>query len=106
MVKIINVYNSGSEEYIEITNQGTAAADLSGWHVFGSKDRDDHSDDYFFPAGFVLAPGISVILYSGEGGTDSPPGHIYWTRKNVWNNDGETVYLYDAGGIEIDLYNY
>ena len=105
-VRIVKAYNSGKKEYVEITNHGNAPQDMSGWHVFGSKDRDDSSDDYYFPAGFALAPGASVRLHSGQDGVDAPPNDIYWTTRNVWNNDGETVYLWDSQGNQVHSYSY
>ncbi len=39
-------------------------------------------------------------------GADAPPGDIYWTTKNVWNNDGETVYLWDGEGKVVSEYRY
>lgn len=105
-IVIITVYNKGKSEYVEIANQGDEAVDMSGWHLYGSRDDQSLADDYFFPSGFVLQAGQSVRLHSGEGGTDSPPTDIYWTEKPVWNNGGETVYLRDAAGNLVAEYSY
>ncbi|MDH7486334.1 MAG: lamin tail domain-containing protein [Anaerolineae bacterium] len=105
-IVIIAVYNKGKAEYVEIANQGHEAVDMSGWHLYGSRDDQSLADDYFFPTGFVLQAGQSVRLHSGEGGTDSPPTDIYWTEKTVWRNDGETVYLRDAAGNLVAEYTY
>lgn len=101
-IRIVAVYNSGRKEYIELLNQGTADQDLSGWSVTGSKG----DERYTFPGGYVLVAAGRVRLHSGQDGVDAPPGDIYWTDKNVWNNDGETVFLWDAQGAEAHRYNY
>ena len=105
-IVIITVYNKGKSEYVEIANQGDEAVDMSGWHLYGSRDDQSLADDYFFPSGFVLQAGQSVRLHSGEGGTDSPPTDIYWTEKTVWNNTGEIVYLRDATDNLVAEYAY
>ncbi len=101
-VRISGIYNSGRQEYIEITNHGTATQDMNGWSVSGSKG----DERYTFPVGYVLASGASVRLHSDQGGTDAPPADIYWTDKNVWNNDCETAYLWNAQGAEVDRYTW
>lgn len=102
-VKIVKVYNKGTKEYVEITNGGLAAQDMSEWSVSGSKG----DDRFWFPAGFVLEPGATVRLHSGDDGVDSAPSDLYWSRgKPVWNNSGETVYLWDADGKLVSEYGY
>jgi hypothetical protein len=101
-VRIVKCYNSGYQEYVEIVNQGGSSQDMGGWSVSGSKG----DERYTFPAGYVLAVGATVRLHSGQEGVDAPPNDIYWTTKTVWNNKGETVYLWDAGGAEVSRYSY
>ena len=96
------MFNSGRKEYVEIANRGTADQDMSGWSVTGSKG----DERYTFPPGYVLAAGAVVRLHSGQNGVDAPPADIYWTTKNVWNNKGETVYLWDSQGNLVDTYSY
>jgi len=101
-VRILEVYNYSTIEYVRLANQGTAAQDMGGWSVSGSKG----DERYVFPGGYVLAAGAGVRLHSGTGGVDAPPADIYWTTKNVWNNDGETVYLWNAQSAQVDSYSY
>jgi competence protein ComEC len=101
-VVIVKVFNSGRQEYVEIVNQGSAPQNLGGWTVSGSKGP----ETFRFPDGYVLEAGANVRLHSGENGVDAPPTDIYWTVKNVWNNDGETVYLKDTQGNLVDEYKY
>jgi hypothetical protein len=81
-------------EWVQIKNDGTAPAELTGW---GIKDE-SASHRYFFPASFVLGPGEIVTVHTGCGvdfGTT-----LYWceTGSAVWNNDGDTVFLLDPNG--------
>jgi len=103
---IVKVYNSHSVEYVDIANQGDAAVDMSGWHVYGSRDHDSRRDDYYFPRGFTLGPGEVVRLHSGDRSTHTSGNDIHWSDQPVWNNKGETVYLADAGGNIISQYRY
>jgi len=105
-IVILKVYNSGKVEHVEIANQGDSAVALGGWHVYGSKDDQAQIDDYWFPEGFTLGPAQSVRLHSGQGGTHDPPQDIYWTEKNVWNNESETVYVADTTGTVVASLKY
>ena len=106
-IVIVKVFNSGSVEYVDIANQGDAAVDMSGWHVYGSRDHESNRDDYYFPPGFVLGPGQSVRLHSGERSTQNMGNDIYWSSEPVWRNDpGETVYIKDTAGNMVAEYTY
>jgi hypothetical protein len=88
-----------NEEYVCLENRGASAADMTGWHI-----RDAANYTYTFPA-FTLAAGAPVRLHSGSG-TDTAT-ELYWGRgQAVWNNGGDTVYLYDAGWALVDQYTY
>jgi outer membrane biosynthesis protein TonB len=101
-VVIVQVYNDHYDEHVVITNNGNAPADMSGWTVSGSRG----DETYHYPAGYTLAPGATMRLYSGKNGINNPPSAIYWTDKTVWNNDGEIVYLRNAQGSLVDDYSY
>lgn len=96
------MYNKSYKEYVQITNQGTGPQDMAGWSVSGSKG----DERYTFPGGYILQAGGVVRLHSGTDGVDTFPGDIYWTTKNVWNNKGETAYLWDAQGGQVDAYTW
>lgn len=84
-------------EWVEITNRGTAAAELTGWAL-----QDESSTNRFvFPSGFSLAPDATVRVFSGCGtaGIDA----LYWCDGDpVWTNRGDTAYLLDASGNVVD----
>jgi hypothetical protein len=78
-------------EGVTVRNGGSAAADLSGWSIHDEGDK--HT--FAFPVGYRLAPGTSVTVRSGG---PARPGELQWLNSAVWNNDGDTATLVDAGG--------
>ncbi len=91
--------NKYDEEYVCFENYGGQTAQMLGWQV-----RDETGFTYTFPA-FALPPKQSVRLHTGSG-TDTATD-VYWgLRHFVWNNAGDTVYLYDDTGTLIDQYTY
>ena len=87
-------------EWVELTNQGDQAVDLSGYTL---KDEANHI--YTFQ-GLVLAAGQKVRLYTGNGQDTSD--QLFWGlgQDTVWNNDGDTAYLRAPDGALVDLYTY
>lgn len=89
-----------NDEYVTLSNAGNRTLELSGWTV-----TDEAGAGYAFPAGTTLAPGGSLRLHTGVG-TDGD-GHYYWGRTGaVWNNDGDTVTVRDAGGNVVATRSY
>lgn len=87
-----------SGEYVCFRSYDLRPVTMTDWRV-----QDEKRHTYVFPA-FVLNPGAIVRLHSG-------PGHntgmdLYWGTGLIWNNDHDTVYLYDALGNEIAHYRY
>jgi hypothetical protein len=78
-------------EGVTVRNGGSAAADLSGWSIHDEGDK--HT--FAFPVGYRLAPGASVTVRSGG---PAHAGELQWLNSAVWNNDGDTATLVDAGG--------
>ena len=86
-------------EYVCFENRGGLTADMSGWRV---KDLADHT--YTFGS-FTLAPGALVRLRTGKG--QNTPADLYWGLSvAVWNNDHDTVLLYDRAQLLVDQYAY
>jgi hypothetical protein len=79
-------------EAVTVRNAGATPADLTGWSLH---DEAATPHTYRFPAGYTLAPGASVTIRSGG---PAGPGELTWTNQNVWNNDGDTATLVNAGG--------
>jgi hypothetical protein len=78
-------------ETVTVRNGGSSPADLTGWSIHDEGVK--HT--YRFPAGYTLAPGASVTIRSGG---PAGAGEQAWTNQNVWNNDGDTATLVNAGG--------
>lgn len=86
-------------EYVILENIGSNVLDTAGWTV-----KDSGTNIYRFRS-YKFYPGSRIILYSGRG-KDSE-GIFYWnSRGPVWNNDFDTLYLRDAEGLLINIYNY
>ncbi len=100
-VVIAEISYSGSDEWVRIENQGAAGQDMFGWTL---RDEADHV--YYFPS-TTLGPGESVRIHSGpDAPPDSPPTDYRWTTQYIWNNDGDTAYLYDNVSRLVDTYTY
>lgn len=87
-----NDHDNLDDEYIVFRNEGDDELDLTGWSV-----TDEAGHTYYFPDSFILGTGARVTLYTGAGeDTDSD---LYWGRDSaVWNNGGDTVFVYDEAG--------
>ena len=71
---------------------------MTGWLV---EDASQHRYS-FLP--FVLGARETVRLHSGPGADTATD--LYWGRGLVWNNDHDTVFLYDAVGRLVSRYVY
>ncbi|HML26061.1 MAG TPA: PGF-pre-PGF domain-containing protein, partial [Methanomethylovorans sp.] len=80
------------EEWIKIRNSGSSRVDLTGWEI---KDE-GYIHTYTFPS-FELGAGSIVTVYSSKGSNTET--ELYWGSDGfVWNDDGDTAYLYNSGG--------
>jgi endonuclease YncB( thermonuclease family) len=89
-----------NEEYICLTNQGVAPAEMEAWWL-----HDEYGWRYTFTA-FSLAAGASVRIRSGCG-SDSIED-LYWCRDEtaIWNNGGDCATLLDSQGVIVHQYCY
>jgi hypothetical protein len=80
------------QEYVKVTNSGTTAVNMKGWKI-----RDSHNyHTYYFPS-YTLKPKYTVTLRSGKG--TNTASTLYWNKYSfIWNNKGDTAYLYNAQG--------
>ena len=93
-VLITSLDCKGKPEIVVVENSGTSAQDMTGWKV---EDRGPKYT-FSFPVGFSLRAGASVELVSGASGDDTGET-IYWNKRPVWNNDGDTASLIDSSGL-------
>lgn len=89
------------EEWVCFRNKGDGAASMTGWTVV-----DEYGWTYTFPD-FTLAPGATVRVVTGCGTPTADT--LYWCKGGnsaVWNNDGDTVHLYDTARNLVAQYSY
>ena len=86
-------------EYVIFQNNNNFDINLGGWTV---KDLSTNIYDF---GKIIFKSGSNLILFSGKG-SDSE-NKLYWNSiKPIWNNDHDTLYLRDADGLIVQLYNY
>ncbi|WP_440009833.1 lamin tail domain-containing protein [Halomicrococcus sp. SG-WS-1] len=89
-----------NDEYVVFENTGSATLDCTGYTV---EDAAGHT--YAFPDGFSLDAGATVTLHTGSG-TDTA-SDLYWgSGSPIWNNSGDTVYVFDDAGTRVETYSY
>ncbi len=71
-----------------VTNGGSFPVSLDGWRL-----TDEGANHVYGFAETTLPAGGSVTIATG-----TAAGDIKWKNDNVWNNDGDTAYLYDSAG--------
>jgi micrococcal nuclease len=87
------------DEFICFQNADGNAVDLTEWYV-----KDQAGNRYAFPP-FTLAGGAYVRLHTGIGVNSSTD--LYWgSPREVWNNSGDIVYLYDKDSLLVERYQY
>lgn len=89
-----------ADERVVFRNAGGDWLDISGWRV---EDEADHS--YVFSDGTELAPGQELSLRTGDGEDDT--WNRYWGRSSqVWNDDGDVVFVSDEDDELVLEYAY
>jgi hypothetical protein len=95
-----NDFNNLNDEYVVIRNTGTVTINLANWRLHAG----DGGQTWYLPS-YGLGAGASVRVHTGYGSNGG--GHIYINRGSpVWNNTGDTGYLYDARGALASRYSY
>ncbi len=86
-------------EYVIFKNNNNLDINLGGWTV---KDLSTNIYDF---GKIIFKSGSNLTLFSGKG--SDLQNKLYWNSTiPVWNNDHDTLYLRDAGGLIVELYNY
>ncbi len=91
-------YNAGgndnenlNDEYVTFRNKCTHPLEITGWRV-----RDAGRSLYVFPS-VTVQNKTTLTLYTGTG-TDTEES-LFWNRPMaVWNNDGDTLTVFDREG--------
>nr|WP_048171952.1 lamin tail domain-containing protein [Methanosarcina sp. 2.H.A.1B.4] len=80
------------DEWVKITNRGSSPVSLTGWKI----EDDGSKHAYTFPS-CTLDSQTTATLYTGEGADTAT--ELYWgSGSPIWNNDGDTAYLFDDSG--------
>ncbi|WP_336361913.1 lamin tail domain-containing protein [Halalkalicoccus salilacus] len=96
------------EEFIELTNTGDTALDMSDWTV---RDREGGAvdargvDPVTFPDGFVLEPGESVRIVTAPGQDTDDTVHWGYDTRN-WHEDGDVIIVLDGNGEVVLRHQY
>jgi hypothetical protein len=87
-----------NNEWVQFENGGDAAVSLDGWMLT------DGYYEYEF-SGVTVEPGDTIRVYTGKG--EDTGSEVYWGYESaVWNDDGDTVYLYDDNGNQVVYEEY
>ena len=85
-------HQTPNQEYLKITNSGRDAVNLRGWKITDKIQK--HT--YVFPT-YILKAKSTMTLKSGHGTNKATT--LYWNKHLfIWNNNGDTAYLYNAQG--------
>lgn len=79
-------------DWIELSNLGDTAADLTGWYL---SDKEDVPDEWQLPA-LTLAPGERVVIFAS--GKNRTEGELHTSFSLT---DGDTVTLSTASGAPV-----
>ena len=94
--------DSAQDEFVEIYNAGTVAADLSGWTI---QDLTDVRHE--FEKGFTLEPGELYVVFGGGTPTGIPSRSTVASSGGLsLNNTADEVRLVGADATVRDLHSY
>jgi endonuclease YncB( thermonuclease family) len=85
------------DEWVEITNQGTVAEDLTGWHL--DSERGAASGQVFhFSSGLIMQPGQVCRVYTDEVHPEWCGLSFGYRKSGVWSNsEPDAAVLFDGG---------
>lgn len=84
-------------EYVKIENSGASDVDMTNWLLR------DESDNRFYFTNFILKSGKTVSVVTDYG--NNTESRLYWNRGCcVWNDQGDTAFLYDANNNLVSQY--
>lgn len=95
------ITNSGSDDYLEITNHGPASMDVSCLAI--ERLFDGGSETYSVPRGAILDAGEVLTIHFGEGEDD--PDHHYYNVPNAADLSAITpaAYILSHSGVTLDV---
>jgi hypothetical protein len=97
----------GGEEFIELFNAGSEPVDVAGW-VITEETSGGSVTAHTIKATSTAAS--DLVPFDGSENTLVPAGgHLalkFVGNTSYLNNDGDTITLFDVGGMELDSYTY
>jgi endonuclease YncB( thermonuclease family) len=88
----LNLEINKYEEYLDIID--SCGINLMNWNV-----KDESTKTYVFKKDFS-----NVRLYS-ERGTDNATA-VFWNKENIWNDDGDSIFIRDSNGFLVYYEHY
>ncbi|NLM75491.1 MAG: MBL fold metallo-hydrolase [Clostridiaceae bacterium] len=76
-------------EVVTLKNTSSRDVSLAGWKLVSVEGN----QVYYFPDDCIIKGGSRLTIASGNAS-----GDIKWTKRNIWNNKGDTAELYDNNG--------
>lgn len=95
-----------AEEFVCLVNNSGQTIDLGNWRLMDQTGfSGDEAYRYTLPT-LTLAAGGQVRVHTGCG--EATPTDLYWCKAGnaVWDNNGDTAYLFNAGGNLVAEYTY
>jgi len=94
-----NDNNNLNDEFITFRNKCFEPISLGGWIL-----KDKANNTYIFPE-IVVQNKTKITLYTGPG--EDNEAELFWGKKKaVWNNNGDTLLLWDSKGNLILSHSY
>lgn len=88
-------------ESLKIINSGNEKVVMTGWKISNQEGRSFTFIEYPLDNGsfftYTLKPHSTVTIHTGMEGNPSSL-HLYWPEE-MWNNSGDTAYLYNPEGV-------
>ncbi|MEM2873842.1 MAG: thermonuclease family protein [Candidatus Nanoarchaeia archaeon] len=86
-------------EFVIIKNEDARTINIDKWSI---KDQATH---FYYFKNISLEPNMQIILYTGSG-IDTKT-ELYWNSKEpIWNNAGDTAFLFDENGDLVTLISF
>ncbi len=101
-LEISNIIPSGSDETVEIRNNGPDGQSMNGWQLVSVRG----TQIFTFPNGITLGVGQTLRIHSGPDAIDNPPSDLFWSTNFLWNNNGDKAELKDDQGQVRDTLCY
>lgn len=99
------VKRSQSDEYVQITNNGSVSVDLSGWQVKSASGGSQKKQVFTFPDGTTIAAGQNLRIYTNEVHPETG-GFSFGSATAIWNDQGDEGQLLDATGKVVSSWTY